>query len=737
MKITFPYFIILVFLLPLHSFSQLACESLDAGSDVTLDVSMPCTDLLATLIGLPNTDTSTYVVGEPVCPLPPINGGSPSNVVIDDRWSQIINIPFEFEYYQNTYTSLVIGANGQISFDTSLADTGSGYVIGAGDLLPTTNGTFTLNTIYGAYHDMDPSISPDPTQINYLVAGTAPFRSFILNFDDVEHFGSSCSSFSTTQQVILYESSNVIEVNLVDKPACTGWNGGRATLGIQGNNTGEFAVPPGRNTGVWDAVDESYRFIPDGPEDPNTTVVWTAPDGSVISSDLLAAGVCSPIGTTTYTVTVTFTLPNGTTTTVFDTVNVTVGGATNDFFGCQGDSFELDATDPAANNYIWTFDDGMGGGPVVVQNSPDPTFDATQTGIYDVTIEYPSAPSGNMTFNVTIYPQPVIATQPEDFFICDDSTMPNSFDLTQNDDDVLGGQDPTEFDNITYHTSQADANMGSNNILNPTTYPATGGTETIYVRIEQNAGLCFATAFFTITYSQASAGPMTSLDACDLDSDGTVSLDLQTLKGSEALNGQDPLDYRVSFHPTQMDADGNTSPLANPYVTNVTPQQVFVRVENRDNTDCYGTDSFDITIAVAPEFVQPTPMEMCDEVPNDGIAEFDLESKTDEITNGPNPNAMVTYHLSQLEADNGMNPQSSPFENTMSSFQIIYVRVANASSPTCYNVVELELNVNDSPEIEDPIMDYVECDNDGDGSEVFDLTSKDLEILDGLVGVTL
>jgi len=300
--------------------AQTSCAILDAGPDVTVDCSNPCTNLSAEFIGIPNTNTSSYTIGEPSCTLPPISGGTPSNLITDNEWSEVINIPFNFNFFQNNYSQLVICANGQISFDTSLAGTDNGYTIGPSELLPTTSRTFTLNTIYGAYHDLNPSLSPDPSQINYLVSGTAPFRTFIINFFEVEH--SVCASLKTTQQVILYESSNVIEVNLINKPICTSWNGGRATLGIQGNDLTEFAVPPGRNTGVWSASNENYRFIPDGPQDPNTAIVWTDPSGIVVGTGA-QINVCPPFGTTTYTATLTFDLPNGTTSSVTDDVDVT------------------------------------------------------------------------------------------------------------------------------------------------------------------------------------------------------------------------------------------------------------------------------------------------------------------------------------------------------------------------------------------------------------------------------
>ena len=59
----------------------------------------------------------------------------------------------------------------------------------------------------GAWHDINPAISGDPSQIQYTILGSAPSRQFVINYTDVVHFGGSCSNFETTQQIILYESS--------------------------------------------------------------------------------------------------------------------------------------------------------------------------------------------------------------------------------------------------------------------------------------------------------------------------------------------------------------------------------------------------------------------------------------------------------------------------------------------------------------------------------------------------
>ena len=68
--------------------------------------------------------------------------------------------------------------------------------------------------------------------------------------------------------IVLYETTNVIEVFILQKPTCLGWNNGNAVLGIQ-NLPGTVAyTPPGRNTGNWDAFVEAWQFLPtDGVND--------------------------------------------------------------------------------------------------------------------------------------------------------------------------------------------------------------------------------------------------------------------------------------------------------------------------------------------------------------------------------------------------------------------------------------------------------------------------------------
>ncbi|WP_210725391.1 choice-of-anchor L domain-containing protein, partial [Candidatus Ulvibacter alkanivorans] len=161
------------------------------------------------------------------------------------------------------------------------------------------------------------------------------------------------------------------------------------------------------------------------------------------------------------------------------------------------------------------------------------------------------------------------------------------------------------------------------------------------------------------------------------------------------------------------------------------------QIEVTSITGCAATDDIVVEFAPQPTAAVPDPLEACDEAPNDGFTEFDLTLRDVQIQNGE-PNTTVSYYVTEAEAEAGFNAILNPttFQNSTINTQTVYARLEE-SNFGCYDVVPLFLIVNQSPEISDPISDYFICDNDQDGFEEFDLTSKDSEILGTLVNVDL
>jgi gliding motility-associated-like protein len=193
----------------------------------------------------------------------------------DDIYSGVINIGFPFSFYGNTYTQCVVSANGFISFDLGNAGAFSTWVLDdVTDFVP--GNVNCLNSIMAAYTDIDPSVGGG--SIDYALMGTAPNRRFVVSFCNSGLF--SCNNLKSSFQIVLYETSNLIDIHLISQPAglCTVWNGGHGIQGVQNGDGTLGTVTPGRNwNDVWTAYNESRRFTPVGTTNFTQALIPHAP----------------------------------------------------------------------------------------------------------------------------------------------------------------------------------------------------------------------------------------------------------------------------------------------------------------------------------------------------------------------------------------------------------------------------------------------------------------------------
>lgn len=283
-----------------------------------------CVSLEANYIALGET-TSYSVTSIPYSP-PPYQFNclaNPVSVNIDDVWSPVINLPFNFCFYGNTYNSCIMGSNGMLSFNTANANGSSGWRFD--ENLPSVDEALFANTIYGVYHDIDPSVGGE---VGWeLVTLATGCRALVAAWNDVPMF--SNNSILYTGMIIMYESTNIIEVFIkekrVDNNNVNPWNGGNAVVGIQNSTGTQAAVAPGRNSldTNWTATQEAWRFVPNGT--PITTVRWF--EGSGTAGPLVGTtntiNVC-PSATTTYTVEIAYDVCPSRSIITTDEVTVTV-----------------------------------------------------------------------------------------------------------------------------------------------------------------------------------------------------------------------------------------------------------------------------------------------------------------------------------------------------------------------------------------------------------------------------
>jgi gliding motility-associated-like protein len=249
---------------------------------------------------------------------------------------------------------------------------------------------------------------------------------------------------------------------------------------------------------------------------------------------------------------------------------------------------------------------------------------------------------------------------------------------------------------------------------------------TYSVRYDTN-GTCvnFSEVTFTVNEEPVIFDP-TPLDVCDDNiPDGITDMDL-SIKNNEITGGN--ADYLVTYHLNSTDANSGNGVLSIPY-SGQDQQVVFVRVVDA-TTGCYSLTTLELIVNQAPAAVSPDALVYCD-ADNDGFGLFTLTDADSEITSGDS-DLVVTYHETIANAENSANALASPYNNIVANVQLIYARVESSLITTgCATIVPLTLTVNPTPQLTDPTP-MVHCDDNTDGFETFDLTSKSSEILNGL-----
>ena len=298
-------------------------------TSVNCTASSTCVNLEATYLDL--GETTNYIV-EPIAYNPPrsFTGlANPVSVNTDDVWSPIVNLPFNFCFYGNTYNQCVIGSNGILSFNSALAGTSSGYLFNS-NIPISGNSVLRENSIFGVFHDINPGVGT-LKQVGWeLITLPTGCRALVASWSNVPMYSDNAILY--TGMMVLYENSNVIEVYIKEKNLDNGgagtWNNGNAIVGIQ-NATGTLAsVPPGRN-GLdpnWSAANEAWRFVPNGTS--IASIAWHEGAGTTgpILGTTPTLTVC-PTSTTTYTAEITYTLCDGRTIKESDQTTVTINGA--------------------------------------------------------------------------------------------------------------------------------------------------------------------------------------------------------------------------------------------------------------------------------------------------------------------------------------------------------------------------------------------------------------------------
>ena len=188
---------------------------------------------------------------------------------------------------------------------------------------------------------------------------------------------------------------------------------------------------------------------------------------------------------------------------------------------------------------------------------------------------------------------------------------------------------------------------------------------------------------------------------CDGDNNGSEVFALSD-NDAAILGSQSTATFEVKYFYSQANADANTNALSSTAFTNIAnPQTIFARVQNKNNTLCYATTSFQISVSNTPQLLANS-FSICDDAVDgsdtNGQAVFNLNAVTQAIVQ--NPAAFtVTYYPSQPQAQGETGALPNNFYNTTPNQQVVFVRIKNTANPACFRIDAITLNVNPLPPV--------------------------------------
>ncbi|ARV13766.1 hypothetical protein BTO07_00795 [Polaribacter sp. SA4-12] len=395
------------------------------------------------------------------------------------------------------------------------------------------------------------------------------------------------------------------------------------------------------------------------------------------------------------------------------------------------------------------------------------------------TVSDDTAGSLFMSFQLIVDALPIIKTNPVIIKQCDDNPdLITTFNLTEAEISISDNRANETFE---YYASQAEAIAGTPEVADKLRYPVSNTGEA-WVRTISEFG-CYRISKIELIVSFAGdVNYSRSFIECDdlLDADGNNTAANSDTDGisffdfSEAE--QEILDLfpvliqpnlEVLFYESTADrtASINEIPDISNHRNNNDPayantQTIFVRIKNKVNNDCTGIGQFTLTVNSTPLANAPIDLNLCDDDASGSTVDgensgINLRDNVDEILGATQTETdyIVSFHTSATGANtntdiitndtNFTNSAQTGFALGDISEQIIYVRVQNRNGATqCFNDhVSFKIIVNPVPTVSNTITPFAVCDiitpSDSDPrnrvAQNIDLTSKDIEILDGKI----
>lgn len=659
-----------------------AAKDLAGNTDVTVDCSYPLNNgCLPLTVEYPKIfETSSYLVA-PVAysPVVPYNSGTSLNANFDDEFSSSIPIPFNFCFFGNSYSNVVIGSNGLITFDLGQRGNVSYPNIRADNpspLLPT-------NSVFGVLQDLVFS-NNDDSEIYYSTIGTAPCTKFVINFYKGRLTG--CTD-TVSSQIVLHEGSNIVEVFVEDKKLpCPTAKFKESLIGVLNSSGTTGFSPLNRNTGIWAAQNEGWRFSPNGAEvvpqiqwrntagqnvgySQNITV---CPNQNEIYTASVLYNICGSIFELKDSIDVKFDpsypLPRD-----YTQVFCTTAASLN----VNLDDYQPNLTPNPASNFIFTYH--LSQVDAETGNSPQPnstTISGNQS--YFVRIQSKTDAS---CFRIALLNMQLIsnALLTSTVSVCDLNSdgVENNYRLSQLNSQLFSSGISGM---ISYFTSQTDA---TNNVNAVTTANITSTTQ-LWVRLV--SGTCvnvYGPISVNFTAGPAISTPITFSDTmCDTKGDGMEPYSFTDIDKLITSDRSLTIKYFSSYSQAY---DGFAEPLST--VTEGS-YKIFARVDN--GSGCFSIAEVNLTIIFTKIVANDKTAYVCFNGTDDKT--FDLNVLSQGMLIDPVSGITITFYNGKEAAYGGEVPnQISPLQTITDDGNYVsrtyFVRFTGPGN--CYTVKEI------------------------------------------------
>lgn len=636
----------------------------------------------------------------------PLNQGTALNANFDDLFTPKIDLPFKFCFFNQYFESVVIGSNGMVTFDLNQ----QGNINYPNVLWQNPNQGLPKNSIFGVYHDMVFSAA-DASEIYYSTIGTAPYRKFVINYYEGRVAG--CTDRSSSQ-IVLHETTNIVEV-FVDKKLtpCPTRKFENALIGII-NDTGTLGYSPAsRNTGNWQALQETWKFTPNGSA-IQPTVTWTNSAGQTVASGIQAT-LC-PTQNEVYTANVVFNICGNSNLTLTDDFTLDFDPSypisrnyTQDFCGnapiqLNLNDFKPNVTSQNPANFNLTFHQTLVDAQNN-QNSISTSYSLNSNKVLYVRIQNPNVPG---CFRVAVLTLNFLTKNllTDSILLCDTNNdgIEQNYDLSFLNSQLF----PAGTSGFSYYLSQSDAQNNTNAV---TTANITTNTK-VWVRL-QDAACTYILGPVNFTFQpgvNANSPINFSYTICDINADNNEPFDF-ALNIGPLITTQPGVTFTV--YQTFAEAYNNSGTV----VGTIKEGQYTVYIRVQIPGGCFAVVTVNLNIIFTKILVNDKNEYICFNGTDD--ITVNLQTLSANMLVAPSTVPVTEFYDNYSAALDGINPISSTqtiTENGNFVSKTFYVRFEQ--SDTCYTIKAINVHL-----VHPVIVDsnFSVCDFNNDNTEVVPL----------------